>query len=143
MTDALLSDAAVRAGLATSANDLRLSGNTLSNTTNGRRYFAKADSNVSQILGEAEGLSRMQKASPGICPELYMAEKVKDGNGLDKAVFISDYVDLGSSSTQSLRHLAEKMADELHNPENHQAVKMYGFPVPTHCGVTEQDNSWE
>ncbi|KAA1106703.1 hypothetical protein PGTUg99_009879 [Puccinia graminis f. sp. tritici] len=43
------------------------------------------------------------------------------------------------------RSLARQLAS-MHDPTNpaSQAPNgMYGFDVPTHCGETEQDNTWE
>jgi protein-ribulosamine 3-kinase len=45
-----------------------------------------------------------------------------------------------------MRRLAKRMATELHNPESAKARSpngKYGFHVPTHCGETEQDNTFE
>ncbi|KAK9899576.1 Ketosamine-3-kinase [Cystobasidium minutum MCA 4210] len=96
---------------------------------------------AAQLIGEAEGLKRMWETSNGLVPKLHTFEKLDNGN---KALFISDYINLGSMGGSAMTRLAEKMANELHNPEKQLAdVKGFGFPVPTHCGVTEQDNTWE
>lgn len=137
-----LVEAAVRAGLG-SAESFKLSGDRLTNTATGRTYIAKMASAASaaQLIGEAEGLKRMWETSNGLVPKLHTFEKLDNGN---KALFISDYINLGSMGGSAMTRLAEKMANELHNPEKQLAdVKGFGFPVPTHCGVTEQDNTWE
>jgi len=135
-----LLEAAVRAGLGRSAGDFKASGDQLHNTATGKTYFAKQGRNVAQILGEAEGLRLMSDAAPGLTPAIHLAEESKDGR---TALFISDYIDLGRSSSQSKAQLAERLAKELHNPERHSSVTRFGFSRPTHCGVTEQDNTWE
>lgn len=137
-----LVEAAVRAGLG-SAESFKLAGERLSNAETGRTYIAKLASkpNVAQLIGEAEGLKRMWETSNGLVPKLHVFEKLDEGN---KALFISDYINLGSMGGPAMARLAEKMATELHNPDNQLSdVKGFGFPVPTHCGVTEQDNTWE
>lgn len=136
-----LVEAAVRAGLG-SAQSFRSTGDKLVNTETGKTYIAKlASGNVGQLLGEAEGLRRMGQTSPGLVPRLHAVETLDGGN---KALFISDYIDLGGKGGSAMTRLAEKMANELHNPDKQlKDVKGFGFPVPTHCGVTEQDNTWE
>lgn len=136
-----LVEAAVRAGLG-SAQSFRSSGDKLINTETGKTYIAKlASGNVAQLLGEAEGLKRMGQTSPGLVPKLHVLERLDNGN---KALFISDYIDLGSKGGNAMTRLAVKMASELHNPDKQLTdIKGFGFPVPTHCGVTEQDNTWE
>jgi protein-ribulosamine 3-kinase len=58
----------------------------------------------------------------------------------------TDFLDLGSSAPGgSGKTLASKVA-QMHTtqapiPEGHDKP-MFGFPVPTCCGSTEQDNSW-
>ena len=149
MTDeqlkAALLDRAVTCGLAERSEDLRLDfpAQRLTNTTTGKDYVAKGTSNhqnTLQLLGEAEGLRRMDAASPGVCPKLHYAGKLGDGSC---AIFLSDFVCLGRSNTPSLNVLAEKLASQLHNPDCHSDEQQFGFPVPTHCGVTQQDNTWE
>ena len=142
MTRSELVDAAVRAGLG-SAESFKLSGDRLTNTETGRTYIAKLAkaASATQLIGEAEGLKRMWQTSNGLVPKLHAFEKIDNG---DKALFISDYINLGGMGGPAMTRLAEKMAYELHNPDKQlDDVKGFGFPVPTHCGVTEQDNTWE
>lgn len=139
MSNELL-EAAVRAGLGASTDDFTASGDRLTNSRTNRTYFAKQGRNVAQILGEAEGLRLMAQASPGLVPSIYLAEESKDGR---TALFLSEYINLGRSTSSSMSKLAEKMANELHNPEAHVGVAGFGFARPTHCGVTKQDNTWE
>ncbi|KAA1072256.1 hypothetical protein PGT21_031205 [Puccinia graminis f. sp. tritici] len=58
---------------------------------------------------------------------------------------ISEYFDLSHMDSKLERSLARQLA-RMHDPTNpaSQAPNgMYGFDVPTHCGETEQDNTWE
>ena len=142
---AALLDRAIACGLADRSEDLRLDfpAQRLTNITTGKNYVAKGTSNPQdtlQLRGEAEGLRRMDAVGPGICPKLHYAGKLEDSSC---AIFLSDFVHLGRSSSRSLSVLAGRMASELHEPHYHSDVQQYGFPVPTHCGVTLQDNTWE
>ena len=132
-------EAAVAAGLG-ARKDFLASAERLENSKDGKRYFAKNQSNAAQLLGEAEGLRRIAQAAPGLAPQIHVAERSADGK---RALFISDYISLGTTSSSSMQTLARRMASELHNPEKHTEIKKYGFPIPTHCGNTEQDNTWE
>lgn len=136
-----LIEAAVRAGLG-SAENLKIAGDKLTNAQTGKTYIAKlASGNTSQLIGEAEGLKRMWETSPGLVPKLHIKEELDNGK---RALFISDYINIGSMGAATMARLAEKMANELHNPDKQlKDVKGFGFPVPTHCGATEQDNTWE
>ena len=131
-----LVDEAIKAGLGDSKNDFELSGEWLTNRKTGKQYIAKSGN--AQVYGEGLGLKRMDEASRGIAPQIHALEQSSEGGW-----FISDYISLGRSSTSSKKRLAVKLANELHNPKNHTGVKKFGFDVPTHCGVTEQDNTWE
>lgn len=141
MARAELVEAAVRAGLG-SAACFKLSGDKLVNTETGKTYIAKlASGNTAQLIGEAEGLKRMGETSPGLVPKLHIFESQHNG---EKALFISDFISLGGMGGNAMIRLADKMANELHNHDKQlKDVKGFGFPVPTHCGVTEQDNTWE
>ena len=127
---------AVRAGLGEEA-DFSHVGEHLQNVKTGDRYIAKAGGK--QVYGEGLGLQKIASACPTIAPRVYVCEKADDGS----SHFISDYVDLGRSDRASMKALAEKMASEMHNPSKQEDQQQFGFPVPTHCGVTEQDNTWE
>lgn len=135
-------DAAIRCGLGRSSSEFTYAGNILTHSPSSSQYFAKSGSNVSQILGEASGLRAISQAAPGLCPTVHLAEE-SEADGGKTALFISDYVNLGSSGGKLLEKLAERMAGEMHNPEKSKHVERFGWERPTHCGVTEQDNTWE
>ena len=109
--------------------------------SSGRAYFVKLGRNVDQIKGEAESLRALYRAAPGLVPSVVACESVQDGR---KAAFVSEYLDMSRSTVSVSEKLAGRMASELHNSENPNALSidgMYGFPCATHCGDTEQDNS--
>ncbi|GAA95186.1 uncharacterized protein L969DRAFT_57404 [Mixia osmundae IAM 14324] len=118
---------------------VQTSTNRLRSKDGSTNLFVKCDRSLEQTVGEAESLKAMAKAASGLAPDVYFCEQV-DG----KAVMISDYFDLGRMSSSA--RLAERIAGELHNPANKDAVSpngKSGFHVTTHCGPTAQDNTWE
>ena len=127
---------AVRAGLGETAG-LSHAGEYLRNSKTGKQYIAKTGGK--QTYGEGLGLQKISEACSSIVPRVYACEEMEDGT----SCFISDYIDLGRSDRSSMQKLAERMANEMHNPTKHESQSKFGFPVPTHCGDTEQDNTWE
>jgi len=94
--------------------------------------------NVAQMRGEAESLKAIANIAPDLVPRVIGFEVDESGK---EAGMVSRYFDLSSfrsSGTQT--ELAKKVA-EMHTPP--AGVERYGFEVPTHCGMTEQDNTWE
>lgn len=136
MTKRELIALAVRAGLGRE-DDLAHAGETLRNLSSGKTYVAK--SGGSQVLGEGRGLQAIAKACPSITPNVHVCEQSEAGTSF----MISDFVDLGRTNSTSMQTLAQKMANEMHNPAKHAEQSKFGFDVPTHCGATEQDNAWE
>lgn len=129
-----------------------LNGNILTDG-HGTRYFAKTARGaaaVAQMRGEAEGLLAMARTAPSLAPQLYALECAPGKE--DECGMLSQYFDLGPGEDQ--RSLARKIA-QMHTPLSQLDDKTestanqdneprgYGFHVPTHCGVTEQDNTWE
>ena len=129
----LLLDAAVRAGLASTSEELDLRGERLTNTATSARFIAKIGG--PQVYGEALGLERMQRACPGIAPKLRALEQLDDPTGDGRTPFISDYEELGSASGDTRNKLAERLARELHNPDNpaYKDIVRFGFGVTTQC----------
>jgi protein-ribulosamine 3-kinase len=102
------------------------------------RFFVKTGRNVAQMRGEAESLKAIANIAPDLVPRVIGFEVDESGK---EAGMVSRYFDLSSfrsSGTQT--ELAKKVA-EMHTPP--AGVERYGFEVPTHCGMTEQDNTWE
>jgi protein-ribulosamine 3-kinase len=94
--------------------------------------------------GEHASLNALHDAVPTFCPisHGYGPLAGKSGNFF----LVTDFLDLSSSGKAgSGESLAAKLA-RLHTtpapvPDGH-SKPMFGFPVPTCCGSTVQDNSW-
>jgi fructosamine-3-kinase len=99
------------------------------------------------MVGEAAGLKAMNLTSTDLAPEIIALELSEDGR---EGGMITQYWDLGGSSKsceEGHRALARKIAG-MHTPPPGDAASdgytgKYGFEVPTHCGVTQLDNTWE
>jgi protein-ribulosamine 3-kinase len=124
---------------------LRSSGSSCITGPSGASWFAKTGHNVSQMRGETAGLRAMAAtAPPGLVPLVLGFEVASNGQ---EAGMVSQYFDLtsGKGATETQRELGRKLA-KMHTrpPEGTPGYTgEYGFAVPTHCGVTEQDNTWE
>ncbi|PWN89337.1 Ketosamine-3-kinase, partial [Acaromyces ingoldii] len=108
-----------------------------------RVVFAKTG-RADQVLGEAESLDAMYRASQAaghketLIPTIHAFGKTQDGS---RGFLVTDYKDLQSSlGKQAQRTLGRKLA-EMHR-HGTSDNGMYGFSRPTHCGETEQDNTW-
>ncbi|KAF5024033.1 hypothetical protein F66182_3880 [Fusarium sp. NRRL 66182] len=94
--------------------------------------------------GEHASLNAIADAVPNFCPRSHAHGALSTRPG--HYFLATDFLDLGSSAPGgSGKSLASKVA-QLHTtpapiPEGHDKP-MFGFPVPTCCGATEQDNSW-
>ncbi|KAK0721923.1 Fructosamine/Ketosamine-3-kinase [Lasiosphaeria miniovina] len=65
----------------------------------------------------------------------------RDFSSAGKFFLVTDFLDLGSSAPGgSGLSLAAKLAKLYTTPA---PTSKFGFPVPTCCGATEQDNSWK
>lgn len=126
------------------------------------KYYAKTarGNSAAQMRGEASSLAAMAlTAPPGLIPRIigYVdADKADDGVG----GLVTEYADGRSSAGQAAlgRALAlmHRPPDAEHSEEAAEDgngggagapdttyTGKFGFPVPTHCGATEQDNTWE
>lgn len=129
---------AVKLGLGEAA-DLHHAGEHLRNVKTGKQYIAKTGGK--QVYGEGRGLQAISSACPSIVPQVYACEESEDAYG--GSILISDYISLGRSDRASMQILAEKMANEMHNPAKHTGQRQFGFEVTTHCGDTAQKAGWE
>ena len=99
-----------------------------------------------------------------LAPQLYHFGVSEKGSGQEEAVILSEYLDMGGRMTEEgQRELARGLA-RMHRPLDESGRQRdaemrrknglpstdgtavqgkFGFPVPTHCGVTEQDNTWD
>lgn len=122
----------------------------LSSTKDGKevKYFVKLgtgkDAEV-MFRGEHASLNAIHNAVPNFCPASHAHGQLADSPG--KYFLATDFLDLGASGPSgSGQSLASKLA-KLHTtpaplPEGFDKP-MFGFPVTTCCGATEQDNSWK
>ncbi|KAH6604926.1 hypothetical protein Trco_006633 [Trichoderma cornu-damae] len=110
-------------------------------------YFVKTGSGEGAKImfqGEHASLNAIHSAVPHFCPKSYCHGPMQQPG---KYFLATDFLGLGySDSNGSGLSLAAKLA-KLHTtpapvPEGFDGP-MFGFPVPTCCGDTEQDNSWK
>jgi fructosamine-3-kinase len=74
----------------------------------------------------------------GLVPKVHTYGKTEDGS---KAYLCTDYLDFsGSLSSSAQKTLGKKLA--LMHSHGTSPNGKFGFDVPTHCGDTEQDNTW-
>lgn len=109
-----------------------------------RTLFGKCTTPVEQVLGEAASLSALERAceSAGLdrslVPKVHTYGSTEDGR---KAYLVTDYADfspsLGGAAQKQLGLSLAKMHRASKSPTG-----QFGFERPTHCGVTEQDNTW-
>lgn len=112
-------------------------------------YFVKLGTGKEaevMFRGEHASLNAIHNAVPNFCPASHGHGQLADSPG--KYFLATDFLDLRASGHQpgSGQSLASKLA-KLHTtpapvPEGFDKP-MFGFPVATCCGATEQDNSWK
>ncbi|PSR87055.1 Fructosamine/Ketosamine-3-kinase [Coniella lustricola] len=112
-------------------------------------YFVKTglgkDAEI-MFRGEHASLNAIHTAVTVFCPASHGHGQLANSSG--KFFLATDFLDLGARGQQhagSGQSLAQKLA-KMHKtpapiPEGYDRP-MFGFPVPTSCGSTEQDNSW-
>ncbi|KIL89935.1 serine threonine protein kinase [Fusarium avenaceum] len=110
-------------------------------------YFVKTGEGKGagvMFKGEHVSLNAIADAVPNFCPRSHAHGALSLRS--DHYFLATDFLDLGSSAPGgSGKTLASKIA-QLHTtpapiPEG-QDKPVFGFPVATCCGSTEQDNSW-
>lgn len=122
----------------------------LASTKDGKEvnYFVKLGTGrEAEIMfkGEHASLNAIHNAVPNFCPASHGHGQLADSPG--KFFLATDFLDLRASGQPgSGKSLAAKLA-QLHTtpapvPEGFDKP-MFGFPVGTCCGATEQDNSWK
>lgn len=95
--------------------------------------------------GEHASLNAIHDAVPSLCPKSHAHGPM--ASSADSFFLATDFLDLGSSAPGgSGLSLAAKLA-ALHTtrapvPGGYDRP-VFGFPVPTCCGETAQDNSWK
>lgn len=115
-------------------------------SSSGKAYFTKIASagEKEQFFGEAECLKAMHTAAPGIAPRLIECglvdeETAEYKSDVGRVYFVSEYKKMGPLTDASAKKLAKRLAMEMHQFKGTQG---FGFPVPTFCGRTRQDNGW-
>ncbi|KAL4796133.1 Fructosamine kinase-domain-containing protein [Aspergillus venezuelensis] len=114
-----------------------------------RKYFVKTsadgDAAKEMFAGEYESLNAIADAVPGFCPRAIAWGPLDDEGGKKNSYFLAtEFLDLGArGGGRGGEGLAQRLG-KLHStpaPEDPKTGKrMFGFPVPTFCGDTKQDN---
>lgn len=96
--------------------------------------------------GEHASLNAIHNAVPSLCPRSYANGKLSSGSGSFLATDFLNLSSVSSSSGGSGMSLAQKLA-KLHStpapiPDGYEKP-VFGFPVTTCCGDTEQDNEFK
>ena len=99
----------------------------------------------SNDIGEHTSLNTIHATVTSLCPKSHAHGRLSSGGFF----LATDFLNLSPSakpSTGSKLSLAQKLV-KLHStpapiPDGH-TTPMFGFPVPTFCGDTEQDNSFK
>ncbi|BGP24154.1 hypothetical protein JCM10295v2_003061 [Rhodotorula toruloides] len=106
-------------------------------STSDQQYLYKeAARPATQLAGEAESLRRMNRACGEVAPRMIGSGEMEDG----ERWMLTEWHDL-SSIPASDNRLANFIA-KLHLAPAPPGQR-FGFPVPTCCGATEQDNTEE
>lgn len=109
-------------------------------------FFVKTgvgDAAKVMFAGEHASLNAISDAVPAFCPRSHGHGELASAPG--KYFLATDFLDLGGVGPASGESLARKLA-RLHTTPAPVPVgfdrPMYGFPVPTCCGDTVQENGW-
>lgn len=91
-------------------------------------------------------LNAIHDAVPSLCPKSYAHGRLSEGMGSFLATDFLDLFSTSSSAKGSGLSLVQKLV-KLHStpapiPEGY-STPQFGFPVPTCCGDTQQDNSFK
>lgn len=105
----------------------------------------EGESSEIMFAGEHTSLNAIHSTIPSLCPESYAHGPLSTGGSFLATDFLN-LSPLSSSTKGSGLSLAQKLA-ELHStpvpiPEGYDKP-VFGFPVPTCCGNTQQDNSYK
>ncbi|GAA5980390.1 hypothetical protein JCM11641_001787 [Rhodosporidiobolus odoratus] len=111
----------------------------ISSSTSSQQYLHKTatGADATQLVGEAECLRRMSEACAAVCPKLIGSGEEEGG----EKWMLCEWHTLVSIQPSEQPRLAEYLA-QMHLAPPPSGQK-YGFPVPTCCGVTKQDNTEE
>ncbi|GAA5903461.1 hypothetical protein JCM5296_006260 [Sporobolomyces johnsonii] len=90
-----------------------------------------------QLIGEAESLKRMNEACERVAPRLVGSGEEGDGTKW----ILSEWHQLSSIPSSAQARLAELIAQMHLARPSPPWSNQFGFPIPTCCGVTQQDNT--
>jgi len=97
------------------------------------------------LIGEHTSLNAIHATVPSLCPKSYAHGPLSSASG---SFLATDFLNLSPASSSPGSHLslAQKLA-KLHStpaptPQGYEQP-MFGFPVPTCCGDTQQDNAYQ
>ncbi|CAG8582685.1 6865_t:CDS:2 [Acaulospora morrowiae] len=131
-------------GICTKADTSSISGGCISDAfklaTDSGDIFVKthnARNAVVMFEGEKESLQAISEAVPNFAPKPLCVGILPKGG----AFLATTFLQLSKSSTPDMQVLFAKKLAKLHSTESPNG--MFGFPVVTMCGSTEQDNEWE
>lgn len=113
-----------------------------------KHFFLKTGKGAAAEImfeGEHASLSAIHAAVPTLCPQSFGWGKFSDSPA--QAFLVTDFLDLSGRGSQSGKGmtLAQKLA-KLHTtpapPPPGESSPQFGFPVPTCCGDTPQENNF-
>ena len=116
-------------------------------TTTVRDFFIKTgqgDAARVMFAGEHASLNAIADAVPGFCPRSHGHGELATTAKGRQYFLATDFLELGvtgGKESSSGESLARKLA-RLHTTPAPAPEGMYGFPVPTCCGDTVQENGW-
>lgn len=108
--------------------------------------IARSSDAAVQFEGEHTSLNAIHAIVPSLCPRSHAWGQLTQHGGTG-AFLATEFVDMNSSTGPSTSgsgsSLARKLAD-LHTTRAPllNGGRGFGFPCPTYCGDTRQDNSW-
>lgn len=104
----------------------------------GKKYYARTSRDIAQVTGEYQSLCALAKSAPqGFIPRV-IGFSVDDTTG----AMVTEYLEMGGRKDASVQKELGKKLAEMHSDTKASGGR-FGFEVPTHCGITEQDNTWE
>jgi fructosamine-3-kinase len=86
-------------------------------------------------------LNAIHEAVPSLCPKAFAYGALADSRGW---YLVTDFLDFSTAGdARGGQSLAAKIAKLHGTPPPKEYAGKFGFPVPTCCGSTVQDNTWE
>lgn len=89
--------------------------------------------------GELEGLKAILSTKTVLAPHPIATGCINR----DQHYIVMDYLDMTSLNSKCSSELGSLLADmHLHNLQEKQSIKKFGFHVDTSCGFIPQNNTW-